>query len=77
MVIGFNNVKEVKNMQNIEQTIIKLAEIEDKLAEIDKIVNIVNFWAKEYDYELMPILKLLNGKMADIKSIIRHCPEDE
>lgn len=63
--------------QNIDQTIIKLIEIQDKLTEVDKIVKIINIWAQEYDYELMPILKLLNGKMADIKNIVRHCPKDE
>ena len=50
----------------------KLIEVEDKLSEIGKIVKIINIWAQEYDYELMPILKLLNNKMAEINNVIKE-----
>lgn len=38
---------------------IKVANIEDKILDIDKITKILNMWAKENDYELIPIVKML------------------
>ncbi len=49
---------------------IKVANIEDKILDIDKITKILNMWAKENDYELIPIVKMLNDKVKTALKII-------
>ena len=40
----------------------KLTALEDKFTEIESITKILNLWAKENDYELIPIVNMLNNK---------------
>lgn len=49
---------------------IKVANIEDKILDIDKITKILNMWVKENDYELIPIVKMLNDKVKTALKII-------
>lgn len=49
---------------------IKVANIEDKILDIDKITKILNMRAKENDYELIPIVKMLNDKVKTALKII-------
>lgn len=48
----------------------KLVHIEDKILDIDKISKTLNIWVKENDYELIPIIKMLNNKIKDALKII-------
>jgi hypothetical protein len=48
----------------------KLTALEDKFTEIESITKILNLWAKENDYELIPIVNMLNNKMNDVARII-------
>ncbi len=49
----------------------KLINIEDKFIEIESIVKMINIWVKEKDYELIPILNILNDKIDDVSKIIK------
>lgn len=49
---------------------IKVANVEDKILDIEKITKILNMWAKENDYELIPMIKMLNNKVKDALKII-------
>ena len=49
----------------------KLAYIDDKFTEIQSIVKILNIWVKEKDYELIPVINLLNNKINDTAEIFR------
>ena len=40
----------------------KLVALEDKFSEIKSITKVLNIWIKENDYELIPIINMLNGK---------------
>ncbi len=48
----------------------KLIALEDKLKEIESITKILNMWIKENDYELIPVINMLNNKLADTAKII-------
>ena len=48
----------------------KLVALEDKFSEIKSITKVLNIWAKENDYELIPIINMLNGKIDDMTRII-------
>ncbi len=48
----------------------KLLIVEDKFYEIQPIVRTIDIWAKENDYELIPIIKILNNKMKGLTEII-------
>lgn len=47
----------------------KLAYINDKFNEIESIVKMLNIWVKDKDYELIPIINILNNKINDITKI--------
>lgn len=49
----------------------KLINIEDKFIEIESIVKMINIWVKERDYELIPILNILNDRINSISEIIK------
>lgn len=49
----------------------KLIEIDDKFSEIEILIKTINFWVKERDYELIPILDMLNSKICAMAKIIR------
>lgn len=42
----------------------------DKFTDIKQIVKILDIWVKERDYELIPIINLLNEKMNDVAKIL-------
>lgn len=48
----------------------KLTALENKFIEIESIAKILNLWAKENDYELIPLINMLNNKMNDAAKII-------
>lgn len=48
----------------------KLVALEDKFSEIKSITKVLNIWIKENDYELIPIINMLNGKIDDMTRII-------
>ena len=49
----------------------KLINIEDKFIEIESIVKMINIWVKERDYELIPILNILNDRINSVSEIIK------
>ncbi len=53
------------------EAINKLIKIDDKFAEIEILIKTINFWIKERDYELIPILEMLNSKICAMAEIIR------
>ena len=48
----------------------KLVALEDKFSEIKSITKVLNIWIKENDYELIPIINMINGKIDDMTRII-------
>lgn len=50
----------------------KLAHIEDKFMEIQSIIKIINIWVKDKDYELIPIINMLNDKMDEIEKVFKY-----
>lgn len=51
----------------------KLANIADKFLEMESIVKTINIWVKENDYELIPLMKILNNKIEDMAGAINSC----
>lgn len=60
----------MQNNNNYNEIVNKLAHINDKFIEIESIVKMLNIWVKEKDYELIPIINILNNKMNDITKIL-------
>lgn len=60
------NKKDYNNIAN------KLAIIEDKFLEIKKISNVIEIWVKNNDYELIPIVNMLNEKMSSMAEIFNN-----
>ncbi len=50
----------------------KLANITDKFLEIEPVTRTITLWAKENNYELIPLIKILNAKMKDISDIMAN-----
>ncbi len=48
----------------------KLVNITDKFLEMESIVKTINIWVKENDYELIPLMKILNNKIEDMAGAI-------
>lgn len=63
--------KEKKMNAKENEAINKLIKIDDKFAEIEILIKTINFWIKERDYELIPILEMLNSKICAMAEIIR------
>lgn len=49
----------------------KLIDIEDAFSEIQTITGMINIWIKENDYQLIPIMNMLNEKINNVSEIIR------
>lgn len=49
----------------------KLIEIEDKIIEMETIIKMLNIWIKDNNYELIPIIKILNEKFNAITKTLR------
>ena len=47
----------------------KLSGVEDKFIEMKPIVKMIDIWIKEKDYELIPIINMLNNKIDEIERI--------
>lgn len=54
-----------------DKIINKMINIEDKFIEIESIVKMINIWVKEKDYELIPIINILNEKINSAAEIIK------
>lgn len=44
-------------------------ELEDKFVEIKSIAKILNIWIKENDYELIPVINMLDDKINEAEKI--------
>ncbi len=49
----------------------KLVNIEDKITDIEQIAKMLDIWSKEKDYELIPLINMLNNKINDTMEIIK------
>ncbi len=47
----------------------RLIELEDKFVEIKSIAKILNIWIKENDYELIPVINMLDDKINEAEKI--------
>lgn len=47
----------------------RLALIEDNFIEIKSIVEVLNIWVKEKNYELIPVINMLNDKIKGIERV--------
>ncbi len=61
----------MKDNENYNKIANKLANIDDKFIEIESIIKMLNIWIKEKDYELIPIMNILNNKINDLVQILR------
>ena len=52
--------------------VIKLADIEDKVLDINKVAQMIEIRVKDNDYELIPIVKILNNKVKTALKIIEN-----
>lgn len=48
----------------------KLVNLEDKFSEAETIIKMLNIWVKDNNYELIPIMNILNSKIKDMVNII-------
>ncbi len=60
----------MQNNNDYNEIANKLAYINDKFNEIESIVKMLNIWIKDKDYELIPIINILNSKLNDITKIL-------
>jgi len=49
---------------------IKVASIEDKIYDIDKIAKMLDIWVKDNNYELIPVMNMLKDKIKETLVII-------
>lgn len=56
---------------NYNSLVNQLISIEDKFMEIEPLIKTINIWIKENDYELIPIMNILNSKIKDFADILR------
>ncbi len=61
----------MKDNENYNKIANKLANIDDKFIEIESIIKMLNIWIKENNYELIPIMNILNNKINDLVQILR------
>jgi|InofroStandDraft_1065614.scaffolds.fasta_scaffold00001_451 hypothetical protein len=61
----------MKDNENYNKIANKLANIDDKFIEIESIIKMLNIWVKEKDYELIPVMNILNNKINDLVQILR------
>lgn len=68
------HTKKRNNMKALQEKYNKLANkiisFEDKFSEIQPVIKTLDIWIKENDYELIPIMKILNNKIKDLSKII-------
>lgn len=65
-------VKEIiMNSNSYNNLANKLIEIEDKIIEMETIIKMLNIWIKDNNYELIPIIKILNEKFNAITKTLR------
>lgn len=57
--------------RNYDEFANKLAYIDDKISEIEIIMKMLDIWVKEKDYELIPIINVLNTKIDNIVKKLR------
>lgn len=53
----------MKNSKDYDKIANKLAAVDGKFAEIKILVKTLNIWIKENNYELIPIINILNSKI--------------
>lgn len=57
--------------RNYDEFANKLAYIDDKMSEIETIMKMLDIWVKDKDYELIPIINILNTKIDNIIKELR------
>ncbi len=65
-----NMAKTTINEEQYNKLANKLVNITDKFLEMESIVKTINIWVKENDYELIPLMKILNNKIEDMAGAI-------
>jgi len=61
----------MQNNNDNNYIINKLIHVDDKFMEIESIIKIINIWVKERDYELIPVVNILNDKVNELIRILR------
>ena len=62
----------MENKEDYNKMANKLIKIEDKFLEIKKIAKTIDIWTKEHDYELIPMMNMLNNKIKSLSQIIKE-----
>lgn len=57
--------KDYNNLAN------KLVKIDNKFSEIEPVVKTINIWIRENDYELIPVMNILNSKIKELAKVLR------
>ncbi len=60
----------MKNSKDYDKIANKLAAVDGKFAEIKFLVKTLNIWIKENNYELIPIINILNSKINALVKIL-------
>lgn len=60
------------NEVEYNKVIKKLISVEDKIVDIDKIAKMLNIWVKDNNYEQIPIMNMLNGKIKEALKVIER-----
>lgn len=60
------------NEVEYNKVIKKLISIEDKIVDIDKIAKMLDIWVKDNNYELIPVMNMLNGKIKEALKVIER-----
>ena len=62
----------MENKEDYNKMANKLIKIEDKFLEIKNIAKTIDIWTKEHDYELIPMMNMLNNKIKCLSQIIKE-----
>lgn len=59
------------NQTSYNEIVNTLVSIEDRALEASSVVKVLDIWAKERDFEMIPIVNILNEKIQGILDIIK------
>ena len=62
----------MENKEDYNKMANKLIKIEDKFLEIKNIAKNIDIWTKAHDYELIPMMNMLNNKIKSLSQIIKE-----
>lgn len=68
----FKSAKPPVDIETYNKIINRLVNVADKFLEIETVAKTITIWAKENDYELIPLIKILNNKIKAVADALNR-----